>query len=323
MSRDWLLFFMAAAAVLVTASPARAQASVFPTPPPRPAFPVLDQYTDTFDYDAGPAPKAGLAGAQFRLWVPRGVMLRGVLVLIAGRGGDSRPMGADPAWQALAKKLQLGLATCRLAHPSENPFHYQMDPNGVTTALLEGAVNALLTRAKVPLHDPPLAFWGHSAGAAVSQNFASRRPDRVLAVVLLRSPWETGEAAPGKISVPTLLLVGKNDRPSWVMGALMHYQTARASGAPWTLALSPVEGHEFGKTEPLTFAFLSSVIPLRLPSPGNPALPKITPETSGWLGNPDTLETAPLARFKGDKREATWLPDEATAKAWRAYLRGE
>lgn len=327
MGRDGLFLFMAAAAVLGAPNPARTQVSVFPTRPPTPVFPALNKETDTFEYDAGPVPKAGLLGAQFRLWVPHGTTLRGVLLLVAGRGGDSRPMGANPAWQALAAKLQLGLATCRLVHPSENPYQYQMDPNGTTTALLEGAINALLARANVPLRDPPLAFWGHSAGAAVSQNFASRRPDRVLAVVLLRSPWETGEAAPGKIDVPTLLLVGKNDRPGWVMGALMHYQTARVNGAPWTLALSPVEGHELGKTEPLTFAFLNSVIPLRFPSvgnQGNPApLPKIAAESSGWLGNPDTLEAAPFARFKGDKREATWLPDEATAKAWQAYLRGQ
>ena len=41
---------------------------------------------------------------------------------------------------------------------------------------------------------------------------------------------------------------------------------------------------------------------------------------SGWLGDPETYEVASYANFKGSKAKAIWLPDEATATAWRAYL---
>jgi len=45
-------------------------------------------------------------------------------------------------------------------------------------------------------------------------------------------------------------------------------------------------------------------------------------QRQGWLGDPETYEIAPAATYKGSKTKAMWLPDEETAKAWQAYLRG-
>lgn len=39
-------------------------------------------------------------------------------------------------------------------------------------------------------------------------------------------------------------------------------------------------------------------------------------EASGWLGDNKTHEVAPFADYKGNKAEASWLPDEACARAW-------
>ena len=41
---------------------------------------------------------------------------------------------------------------------------------------------------------------------------------------------------------------------------------------------------------------------------------------AGWLGDPETYEVASYSNFKGNKAKAIWLPDEATANAWREYL---
>jgi hypothetical protein len=44
-------------------------------------------------------------------------------------------------------------------------------------------------------------------------------------------------------------------------------------------------------------------------------------DQEGWLGNIKTREVAPFDQFDGNKREAVWFPDEASAKAWRKITR--
>jgi len=280
------------------------------------------------EYDAGPLPSAGLENTQFRWWAPANVKVRGVLVLLPGRGGDGRGMANDPAWQALATKTQFGLMGCLLKNKPEEPFTYQGDPNGVVSDLLNKAVNTMLAQNQQQLRNPPLAFWGHSAGANVSELYAARHPDRVVATVLVRGTRGPGNLAPGKESVPVLILVGKKDKPEWVSSALGNYEKGRAANALWSLALNPNEGHEIGKTPALALAYLEAAIGLRLPAPGSgfatpqAVKPKHLARTTGWLGDTNTLEVTNYNQFRGKKQDATWLPDEPTAKAWQDYLHG-
>jgi len=278
------------------------------------------------EYDAGAVPQAGLVGAKFRWWAPANSKPRGVLVLIPGRGGDGRGMADNAEWQALAAKIQFGIVACNLVNPPENPFQYQNDPNGATTALIDAAVNALLAQNKVPLHNPLLAFWGHSAGGIVAQNYCSKHPERVVAAVLVRSPRGPGGLAPGKENIPLLVCVGKKDKPEWVSESLGNYEKGHAQHAEWTLAANPNEGHEVGKTQALAFAHLAAAAAQRLPTSAGfsseTVRPKRLTHESGWLGDPDTAEIASYLSFNGKKKDAVWLLDESTAKAWQAYLRG-
>jgi len=41
---------------------------------------------------------------------------------------------------------------------------------------------------------------------------------------------------------------------------------------------------------------------------------------SAWLGNNQTGVVAPHSSFSGSKLEASWLPDEVTARGWQAVL---
>lgn len=41
---------------------------------------------------------------------------------------------------------------------------------------------------------------------------------------------------------------------------------------------------------------------------------------SGYLGDAETYDFVGFDSFKGNKAKAIWLPDEATAAAWRDYL---
>lgn len=314
MIRHILLFSVAFG---MTIAMAKAQDAV-PAPSPSAALNLAE-------YDAGTVSEMGLESAKFRWWAPANVKLRGVLVLIPGRGGDGRGMAGNAEWQALATKIQFAIVACFLLNPKDNPFQYQGDPNGAVSNLIDKSVNALLAQNKVPLQNPPLAFWGHSAGGNVTQHYCAQHPERVVGAVLMRATAGPGALKPGKDGVPLLIFVGQNDKPDWVKASLANYEAGRAQHAVWTLALNPNEGHEVGKTQALSSAYLAAAVAARLPAPTASAestKPKWLARESGWLGDAGTYEVAKYNQFTGKKEEAVWLLDETTANAWQAYLRG-
>ena len=283
---------------------------------------TVSAFSQSADWDAGPKPSPNLDEAQFRWWAPADAKtVRGVLVFIPGRNGDARSSVGDPDWQALASKQSFAIMGCRLFKPDGA---YQGDPDGSTAKMIEKAVaelskaNAHPEAAKVPL-----AFWGHSAGSNTSERFAFRNPHRTIAIVSIKGTWGPGDATQPKCNVPILCCTGKTDKADWVQTACNNYEEGKKRHAVWTLALHPSEGHEAGATKPLAVAFLNEVITARLGAPSalssGSGLKSLVP-TAGWLGAPATLEAAAYSAFQGKKNEATWLPGEATATAWKTYL---
>ena len=279
-------------------------------------------FAQTTDWDAGPKPTPHLDEAQFRWWSPADAKtVRGVLMVIPGRNGDARNAVADPDWQALAGTQAFSIVGCRLFKPDGS---YQSDEDGSTAKLLEKAVaelskaNAHPEAAKVSL-----AFWGHSAGSNTSERFAFRYPHRTIAIVGIKGPAGFGDATPPKCNVPILCCTGKKDKPDWVQSVSKNYEDGKKHHAVWAFALHPTEGHEAGATKPLAIAFLNEVITARLGVPSafasSASMKNLVP-TAGWLGAPSDLETAAYSAFKGKKTEATWLPGETTAAAWKTYL---
>ena len=305
------------------AKPTPAPAATAATPPPAPS---------TADYDAGTLPKAaGLVSAKFRWWSPPAMPVRGVLVLLEGRGGDSRSMIGLREWQTLATQTHFGLMGAQLVNPPDNLYQFQGDDGGVISDLLNKAVNALLAQTGLKLKDPPLALWGHSAGGNLAQQYMSRHANRVVGAVLMRATAGPGSMAPGKDEVPTLICVGGKDKSDWVQAALDNYEKGHKARADWTLALNPREGHEVGKTQPLAMAYLLAAVSARLPpAPTSMFVSDSAPtatlvrlnKQAAWLGDPATYEVAEYDKFTGKKQDAVWLLDEASAKAWQAYLRG-
>lgn len=291
---------------------------------PAPAKPAPESNTE---YEAASIPpSAGLDAAKFRWWAPANTQVRGVLVLIPGRGGDARGMSGDPKWQALATQLQFGILGCFLQNPKDNTGTYQFDPNGVVSGLINKALDAELMQNGQKVKNPPLVFWGHSAGGNVSQQYASRHANRVLAAVLVRATGGPGRLAPGKEGVPILIFVGKKDKPDWVAESLANYEKGHAAHATWTLAFNPNEGHEIGKTQALAFAHITAAVTLRLPAStfsGEAAKPRLVDKQSAWLGDSETLEIASDMQFKGNKKNAIWFLNETIAKAWQDYIFGD
>lgn len=89
----------------------------------------------------------------------------------------------------------------------------------------------------------PVGLFGASTGAAAALVAASRRPDRVAAVVSRGGRPDLAGAALGRVTAPTLLLVGGRDQP--VIG--LNREAQPALGGPVELRLVPEATHLFAE----------------------------------------------------------------------------
>lgn len=69
----------------------------------------------------------------------------------------------------------------------------------------------------------------------------------------------------------------------------------------------------------LLVPWLKAVIGMRLPSSGGTLRP--IDANAAWLGDLRTGEAEKRESFRGNERDAVWLPDELTARAWSVFAR--
>ena len=106
------------------------------------------------------------------------------------------------------------------------------------------------------------------------------------------------------------------------LGSLATFKEYRAKGVSIGLAPDPRTGHECGDSRYLAIAFLDACLALRLPDKGaKDQTLKPIDQSKAWLAPVlgDTAQRA--AEFKGNAKEAVWLPNEAVAKAWMEYVK--
>jgi len=169
----------------------------------------------------------------------------------------------------------------------------------------------------------PLLFWGHSGGGPFGPTFAAQHPERTLGFV----GYHSGGAGRGGIrgadikalsQTPALLFGGGADLPGTVIMRDALWKSGRLLGAPWTFALEPDAPHgalRFMLTaNDLLLPWIAAILQLRLSRNGETL--RVTDRT-GWLGNIQSGDIASSDAFTGTKSEATWLPDESTARAWQ------
>ena len=257
-------------------------------------------------------------------WVPEGKPLRGVLHFDGRQGGDPKP------WQPFCERHGL--------------VWFPFGRDGDVAFLDEKFRAEVAAELKHPeLVNAPVIRVGLSSNGGFTMLLAQQHPERMLACVTHQPlpPWakgnenfnfnrmtETNSSLVGKphdisqsFRVPCILQAGENDP---VCGTIMAYgltDYARSQQAPWTYFCLPRGGHGNVLPNELLMAWLDGVIAQRLPadvdlSKGLPKLNEIRIE-AGWLANPVTLEIAEFAKYSGEKSKATWLPNEASALAWK------
>ena len=264
-------------------------------------------------------PGANFDKAEFRFWTPPGAAtLRGTMVLVPGSNGDGRAMAEDSVWQAFATRQRLALLACRFTDkPHDQGFieDYVNVSKGSGQALLD-ALGHLAARAKHPeLASEPLLFWGMSAGGQFNYEFASWKPERVLAFVVNKGGiYYTALTPRATRAIPALLFIGGKDLESRVNTITGLFDLNRRGGALWALAPEPGAAHVVGRSRDMSIMFFDDVIPLRL---GEEGLRPLS-EPSGFVGDLHANSVRPMSAGPLPSYPTSWLPTERTARAWLA-----
>ena len=122
--------------------------------------------------------------------------------------------------------------------------------------------------------------------------------------------------------IPALFLAGDKDETAGVEDTQDLWKNGRSAGAPWTFAVEPGATHDslesLKKANDLMIPWITAVVREHVP-PDNGTLRVVT-ETSAWMGNNRTADVALYSSFSASKFEASWLPDESSARGWRIVL---
>jgi hypothetical protein len=295
------------------------------------------------DYPASTVTNELQIAVTYTLWMPEGVKsLRGVIVHQHGAGTTASIEGStapsDLHWQALARKWDCALFGSSYHVPNDRTdltpggSEHWFDPRRGSEKTFLKALGEFAARSGHPeLETVPWALWGHSGGGIWSDVMTTLHPDRVVAVWLrsgsaamfrTRAEFPQPRVPTAAYAVPAMCNCGvkEKEKPAWV-GPVATFLEYRAQGAPIGFAPDPRTGHECGDSRYLAIPFLDACLAMRLPDKGSltQAL-KPVGMSQAWLAPVLGHEVVPAAEYKGDPKEAVWLPNAAVAKAWVEYV---
>ena len=332
------LLALAVTFAAATAAAQKAPYDVFP-PAEAPYFRVR--------YEAPTEPKAGelIFPVNYTIWIPPGVKtVRGVIVHQHGCGEGSCKSGLTGAfdlhWQALAKKHDCALLSPSYEQPDKADCQMWCDPRNGSGAAFQKSLADLGAKSGHPeLARVPWALWGHSGGGHWAGGMTLLHPERVAAAWLRSGvPLLKTDAARAGIKAHTVpnaaLLVpimcnpgtkegvtDKTNRFAGVWPANEAFITElRSKGALVGLAVDPLTAHECGNQRYMAITWLDACLAVRLPKTAGAPL-NLMPSGTAWLAPLLAQEAVPAAKFTGDPNKAGWLPSEAVARAWMAYVK--
>ncbi len=294
------------------------------------------------DYPASTAANELRVAVTYTLWIPDGASrLRGLIVHQHGAlmtaSKESSTAAFDLHWQALAKKWDCALlGPCyQLLNDGDKGLSGSeswFDPRrGSEKAFLKALGEFAAKSGHSELSAVPWVLWGHSAGAIWSDAMTALHPDRVLAIYFRSGSMEASGDRPFEFprpsipiatySIPMMCSAGSKETVvrNWT---LTTFQEHRAAGGLIGFALDPRTGQECGDTRYFAIAYLDACLAMRLPDKwSNDQTPKPMDTSRAYLAPLGGDTAIPAAQYKGDPKEAVWLPDEAVARAWMQYVK--
>jgi hypothetical protein len=281
---------------------------------------------------------------NYTLWMPDDAhTIRGVIVHQHGAGMEAAHYGSfsayDLHWQALAKKWD-----CVLMGPSYRVTNDAVDltPGGAELwfdprhGSDKAFMNALSEIGKQSGHPEiataPWCLWGHSGGGIWSNVMSTLYPTRVAAAFLRsgsaatfrgRNEFPQPQIPEALYSIPTMTNAGILERKNGSWGRFTApFEEYRAQGAPIGWAPDPRTAHFCGDSRYLAIAFFDACLAMRLPDKGSKTETlRPVDHSHAWLAAYPGETAVPAAEFKGDVKQAVWLPNEAVANAWMEYVK--
>ena len=272
-----------------------------------------------------PEPTDTYLAADYRIWIPADVAtLKGVFVVQHGCSSSGIPYASDPAWQSLAAKHHLALLIPDFL-TGNKPCEYWALINYGSGKSFFKALNQFAEQSKHPeLKEVPWVLLGHSGGADWAAQMFQQYSERTIAMVGARcGGFLFFGVNPTILNVPVLFSLGADDPNSDECVELPKtvFHKYRSTGALWTLAVEAATGHEIGQSQSFILSYLDAILTTRLSTDGFSLHP--IEQKGSWLGNLATYEIAPASEYKGNSREASWLPNEAIAQQWQKHVSGK
>ena len=265
-------------------------------------------------------------------YVPAGVgPVRGAIIVLGGPitsgfvTGD--PLGTsspelEQSLQELGVSLRSFAKSARMALLGTETVNLANGP--ASDKALFAALGTFAERSDHPeLAGVPVLMVGMSAGSREAGGMVSRNPGRAIGL-LLRVPVEAPTLmAADALAVPTFVMQAELDSEATNLAIQAIFAGNRSRGGRWSLAVQP--GMEHGTPSSLAnqamIGWISEAL-ARIPAAaGDPLV--VFDESSGWLGDPATLEIFPWAEYPGDRAAASWHQSANAASTWQAVGVGE
>jgi hypothetical protein len=266
------------------------------------------------------------AGKKLRLTMPEGLaVVRGILVVGPGAGGDSRDLYHEVWYREFMHLHDFAfLGTQAFSSHAEN------------VKVLQNALKQLAADSKHPeLVNAPYIATGFSAGGGFASRLLVEAPDRVIASVIVGSRLNLTGITPtaAHLGTPACIINGEHEHGQKEQGGMAAVVVPvlaeyRPKGALWGWMAVPGGGHERNGQEVLAMPMLDAAVRLRYPADGDvrkgPVKLKPVDPKSGWIADNTTWKSGmtvitPAREFKGDLGKSSWLLNEDLAFIYRAY----
>ncbi len=263
-----------------------------------------------------------------RLWIPNDVtVIRGVIVLANGAGGDQRGRTAETDWQAFARAHGFALM---------GTHGYVCYGNGTTSVdtevpVLLGDLAWYATASGHPeVTNLPFVLGGWSGGGQVAYGINTKIPERVIAFITNKGAYYIqNPLAAAALKTPSIGVAGQLDGVGGRTAVKNNFESNRPLGALWADAFEWNTPHAEGNVDGVFFTFFDHAIRARYPAGATPLTGPVTlldlPETSGWLATEPTESNGlsgsvyAYADYPGTKTSACWLMDADVANLYRGF----
>ena len=276
------------------------------------------------------------------LWMPpKAQVLRGLL--ICGRLKIEGEMVIDPQVRAVCTEARIGIVY--FDPHIDGVFHFWEEGNTSGARWLKALDDLSERTGHQEIRRVPWITMGHSTAGIFCRNVAYWKPDRVAAIVHIKSGnFHQKSSTPPQGSLKGIPLISINGQfetfgpesginPEWGretqwICAQKDIQLFRSQDPEFLMAeyVHLGEDHFHGSPELAKFValFLKKTAQYRLPEELSAGDGSVTPlpikAASGWLVDGDLKESkypaASFAEFQGNKSQAMWLYDQELCKAY-------